>query len=125
MKIDSINEEITNTKKTVTNANELYQRYKLQTNERSLQVGGGLLSFIQSFSRSLKLENNITSLRPNPTSTGNEGVSVRIEELTLYDIVEILTKLEKYSNLKIEVFNLAKRFDNPKKVDIYLEITKI
>jgi hypothetical protein len=116
---------IASKKEQIIKANEAYQQLLINSKKQRLQVTGGLLSFMQSFGRALKIEQNITSLKPKPTNTGSEGISVRIEQLTLHDMIEILSQLDKYSNLKIEVLNLTKRFDNPMRADIYLEIDKL
>jgi amino acid permease len=125
IKIENIKNNIATKKEQIIKANEAYQQFIINSKKQRLQVTGGLLSFMQIFGRSLKLEQNMTSLKPKPTNIGSEGISVRIEQLTLNDIVEILTQLDKYNNLNIEVFNLTKRFDNPKRADIYLEINKL
>jgi hypothetical protein len=125
LKIDHIKNAIESKKEQIVKANELYQQLLINNKKQKLQVTGGLLSFMQLFGRSLKLEQNMTSLKPKSTNLGSEGISVRIEQLALSDIVEILSQLDKYSNLNIEVFNLTKRFDNPKRADIYLEISKL
>ena len=124
-KIEGIKTSIATKKEQIIKANELYQQLLISSKKQRLQVTGGLLSFMQSFGRSLKIEQNMTSLKPKPTNIGSEGVSVRIEQLTLHDIVEVLSQLDKYSNLKIDIFNLTKRFDNPMRADIYLEIDKL
>ena len=123
-KIENMKTTIASKKEQILKANEAYQQLLTNSKKQRLQVTGGLLSFMQSFGRALKIEQNMTSLKPKPTSTGSEGISVRIEQLTLHDIIEVLSQLDKYSNLKIEVLNLTKRFDNPMRADIYLEIDK-
>lgn len=125
LRIEHIKADIVTTKEQIVKANEIYQQFLKNKKKQQLQVTGGLLSFMQIFGRSLKLEQNITSLKPNPTNIGTESISVRIEQLTLNDIVEILSQLDKYNNLNIEVFNLTKRFDNPMRADIYMEISKL
>jgi len=125
VKIENIKTNIDIKKEQLIKANEAYQQFIINSRKQRLQVTGGLLSFMQMFGRSLKLEQNMTSIKPKPTNIGTEGISVRIEQLTLNDIVEVLTQLDKYNNLNVEVFNLTKRFDNPMRADIYLEINKL
>ena len=125
LKIEHIKADIVTKKEQIVKANEIYQQFLKNNKKHRLQVTGGLLSFMQIFGRSLKFEQNMTSLKPKPTNVGTEGVSMRIEQLTLNDIVEILSQLDKYSNLNIEVFNFTKRFDNPMRADIYMEINKL
>jgi hypothetical protein len=125
LRIEHIKADIVTRKEQIVKTNKIYQQILIDSKRQRLQVTGGLLSFMQIFGRSLKLEQNMTSLKPKPTNIGTEGISVRIEQLSLNDIVEILSQLDKYSNLNIEVFNLTKRFDNPMRADIYLEINKL
>lgn len=112
-------------KEQLVKASELYKELQNVTQNGYSNVTGGLLSFVQSFGKTLQIEKNITSLKPRPAADGLEGISVRIEQLSLSDLLNIVSMLEKYNNISIEVFNLSKRFDNPMRADIYMEIIKV
>lgn len=94
---------------------EMQQR--LQQLQAAAAKRGPLLTEIENITRSTNLSGKIVSLKPQPgvqSSTFKESiVEVRLDNITLYDIVNYVNQLEK-ATLRIRKLYFKPRFDNPK-----------
>lgn len=94
---------------------ELQQR--LQQAQAAAAKRGPLLTEIENVTRRANLSNKIVSLKPQAgvqTEAYKESiVEIRLENVTLYDIVNYVFLLEKDA-LRIKKLYFKPRFDNPK-----------
>lgn len=95
-----------------------------QQSKQANPLKTGLLSFVQTQVGSLNLSDKLQTVKPLISSNTSETVSVRLENMTIDEIGLFLTTVEKFDNLAVKSFTLAKRFDNPQRADISLEILK-
>lgn len=95
----------------------LNMQKRLQHLQASAEKRGPLLTEIENITKRANLSSKIVSLKPQTgvqTGTFKESiVEVRIDNITLYDIVNYVNQLEK-SMLRIRKLYFKPRFDNPK-----------
>ncbi len=113
---------------------ELYKQYikiekvvsQLQQNKkiRKNVLRGGLLSSFQNIAQKINLSDNIVSMKPNNISK-KESIIVRMQSLNYSELIKLLSRIDKYTNININLLSISKSFDNPDFVDITIEITKI
>jgi len=105
--------------------NNLVSQVKIKGNKRihNITLKGSLLSNFQKIAKQVHLENKILSIKPDSLSK-NENIKIRLESLDYKELIILLKKLEKYSNISIKTLLIRKRFDNPQFVDITLTIEK-
>lgn len=97
------------------------QYLEMQQRLRQLQDAaakrGPLLTEIENITRRTNLSNKIVSLKPQAgvqAGTFKESiVEVRLDNITLYDVVNYVNQLEK-ATLRIRKMYFKPRFDNPK-----------
>jgi hypothetical protein len=98
---------------------------KLKNNNFSTKkVSSGLLSFYQIQTRNIGLENKLVVIKPKITDSGSETVVVRYEKLNFNELMSVIKITDSYSNLNIKSFEISKRFDNPKLIDLNMEIMR-
>ena len=97
------------------------QYFELQQRLRQAQAAaakrGPLLTELENLTKRANLGNKIVSLKPQPgaqTESFKESiVEIRLDNITLYDIVNYAYLLEK-DGLRIKKLNFKPRYDNPK-----------
>ena len=81
---------------------------------------GPLLTEIEDLTKQSKLTSKMVSLKPQvgvQTASFTESiVEIKLEKITVYDIVNYLFQLEK-SGLRIKKLNFKPRYDNPKLIN--------
>jgi hypothetical protein len=94
---------------------DLQQR--LKQSQAAAAARGPLLTEIENLTRRANLSGKIVSLKPQAgvqTDTFKESiVEVRLDSITLYDVVNYVFLLEK-SALRVKKLYFKPRFDNPK-----------
>lgn len=97
---------------------EMQQR--LQQAQAAAAKRGPLLTEIENISKQANLGSKVVSLKPQPgiqTETFKESiVEIRLENITLYDIVNYVYLLEQDS-LRIKKLYFKPRYDNPKLIN--------
>src|SRR5512135_559868 len=89
---------------------------QLQAAQAAAAKRGPLLTDIESITNRMKLSSKIVSLKPQAgvqTAGFKESVvEVKLENITLYDLVNYIYQLEK-DTLRIRKLQFKPRFDNP------------
>ena len=96
-----------------------------QNNGSSEKITGGLLSFFQNTTRKIGLEDKMVVIKPKISDSGYEAAKIRFENLNLNDFISIIKMLDSYSNLKIKHLEITKRFDNPRLINLDLDILRL
>ncbi len=95
----------------------LEMQQRLQQLQATAAKRGPLLTEIENITKKTNLSSKIVSLKPQAgvqSATFKESiVEVRLDNITLYDIVNYVNQLEK-ATLRIRKLYFKPRFDNPK-----------
>jgi hypothetical protein len=98
----------------------LEMQKRLQQAQAAASKRGPLLTEIENLSKRANVSGKIVSLKPQvgvQTETFKESiVEIKLENITLYDIVNYVYILEQDS-LRIKKLNFKPRFDNPKLIN--------
>ncbi len=98
---------------------------KIQDNSNTASsMTTGLLSFLQTTSTDSGMGDRLANIRSIPSSEGLEHASLRVENLYYDELINFITKIERYDNLYIKVLNFNRRYDNDKKIDVTIEVVK-
>lgn len=100
-----------------------YSSLSKEKSDKEINLEEGLLTFIQNSGNKLNLSDRISTMKIIPGSS--EGVSVEFKNLSLSEIVEVLKLTTEFSNLRVRVFSINKRFDNPEYADLNMQIEKV
>jgi hypothetical protein len=103
----------------------LSQKIKSSQKSSGHVIKTSLLAFMQNKTANLGLEDKLIILKPKTDLKGIEGAVLRFERFNLNDFITLIELLDKYENIKIDSFIVTKRFDNPKLVNLNMEIYKI
>jgi len=122
-KIESMKNETEAVQEKVVEAEQLLKLMQ-SADSRESRLDSGLLSFVQNTGKSLNIENKIISVKPKSSSQFNEAVTLKIENLNLNEILNIIQQIDKYSNLIVTNLSIDKRYDNPGLANIALDIGK-
>jgi type II secretory pathway component PulM len=82
-----------------------------------------LLSYLEGTANSTQIRKNISSMRPQPSGTDNEhfrenSVEVRIENVSLFQVVEFLGAIERSPTyLRVKQVRLKTRYSDPNAMD--------
>ncbi len=99
---------------------------KLKQNTSSYKrINGGLLSFFQNQTKKLGLEDKLIVIKPKMTESGDEAAIIRYEKLNFNEFIKITKLIDDYSDLKIKHLEISKRFDNPKLINLDMEILRL
>lgn len=90
---------------------EMQQR--LQEAQAAAEKRGPLLTEIENITRRANLSGKIVSLKPQPGKDKENMVEIRLDTITLYDVINYVNLLEK-ATLRIKKLSFKQRFDNPK-----------
>jgi type II secretory pathway component PulM len=103
---------------------EIQQR--LQQLQAAAAKRGPLLTEIENITRRTNLSSKIVSLKPQVgVQSGNfteSIVEVRLDNITLYDVVNYVNQLEK-ATLRIRKLYFKPRFDNPKLLNATIRVS--
>ena len=103
---------------------EMQQR--LQQAQASAAKRGPLLTEIENITKRTNLSGKIVSLKPQAgvqTANFKESiVEIKLENVTLYDIVNYVNQLEK-ATLRIRKLYFKPRFDNPKLLNSTIQVS--
>ena len=98
----------------------LEMQQRLQQLQAAAAKRGPLLTEIENITRRTNLSSKIVSLKPQAgvqSATFKESiVEVRLDNVTLYDVVNYVNQLEK-ATLRIRKLYFKPRFDNPKQLN--------
>jgi type II secretory pathway component PulM len=98
----------------------LDMQQRLQQLQAAAAKRGPLLTEIENITKRANLSSKIVSLKPQAgvqSATFKESiVEVRLDNITLYDIVNYVNQLEK-ATLRIRKLYFKPRFDNPKQLN--------
>jgi len=122
-KIEGMKNETETVQEKVIEAEQLLRLMRSGSTKES-RLDSGLLSFVQNTGKSLNIENKIISVKPKSSSQFNEAVTLKIENLDLKEILNIIQQIDKYSNLIVTSLSLDKRYDNPGLANMALDIGK-
>lgn len=122
-KIESMKNETETVQEKVVEAEQLLKLMQ-SADSRKSRLDSGLLSFVQNTGKSLNIENKIISVKPKSSSQFNEAVTLKIENLNLNEILNIIQQIDKYSNLIVTNLSIDKRYDNPGLANMALDIGK-
>ena len=113
---------------------DLQRKYEqiLPLAEEALRMGTTLGALVelgpmpaaQQIVRELKLEQNLTSIRPTQLGGGVEGVQILMESLDLPQMIDLLDQLEKRGGFSVLSFVLNHRMDDPQYADVQLVLTR-
>ena len=89
-----------------------------------IKLKGTLLSYFGSVTKKLGLQGNVTTMKPIRGEKGKKIIEIKLEKIMLEDAVKLLFEVEKKSNLalKIKRFKIRKRVDNPKLLNMVLQV---
>ena len=99
---------------------------QLQAAQEAASRRGPLLTEIENLTKRANLNSKIVSLKPQQ-GTQSEGftesiVEVRLDSITLYDVVNYVHLLEK-STLRVRKLSFKPRYDNPKLLNATLLVS--
>lgn len=81
-----------------------------------------LLAFAQNTGASAGIGEKLVNIRPITTSDKLEHVSLRLENLYYDELVNFISRLESYDNLRIKALSFTRRYDNPSMIDTGMEV---
>lgn len=87
-------------------------------------VTTGLLSFIEDTAKAIGLSERLGDIKPNDNG-GGEGASFHLDSLTNNEVMEFIRLMESHSNVRVTNVKISKRFDNEKRLNLYMEAQKI
>lgn len=122
-KIESMKNETETVQEKVMEAEQLLKLMRSSDSKES-RLDSGLLTFVQNMGKSLNIENKIISVKPKSSSQFNEAVTLKIESLNLNEILNIIQRVDKFSNLIVTNLSISKRYDNPKLANMAIDIGK-
>ncbi|TYB32656.1 MAG: hypothetical protein FXF49_10395 [Flexistipes sinusarabici] len=122
-KIESMKNETETVQEKVIEAEQLLKLIR-SGGSRESRLDSGLLTFVQNMGKSLNIENKIISVKPKSSSQFNEAVTLKIENLNLNEILNIIQQIDKYSNLIVTSLSLDKRYDNPGMANMAIDMGK-
>jgi len=98
---------------------------KLQDKQQNVKLlNTGLLSYIQVMGQKMGISAKFVNIKLVNSGNRQEQVSFRSENLVYKDFLAILQDLEQYDNTLVKNIVIAKRFDNPKRLDITWDIVR-
>jgi len=104
----------------------LEMQRRLQQVQASAAKRGPILTEIENITKRTNLDSKIVSLKPQAgvqTANFKESiVEIRLENVTLYDIVNYVNQLEK-ATLRIRKLYFKPRFDNPKLLNSTIQVS--
>lgn len=92
---------------------------------------GSALTELENIALRTNIKKNISSIKPQMSQSAPEGykettVEIRIENVTLYELVNYLTMAENSQQpMRIKRLNIKTRYDNPKKLDSTVVISSL
>ena len=90
---------------------------QLQVVQEAAAKRGPILTEIENITKRVNLGGKIVSLKPQPGTKGDgfteSIVEVRLDNITLYDVVNYVNELEK-AMLRVRKLQFKPRYDNPK-----------
>jgi len=103
---------------------------KLSSKERKIGGKGSLLTEMESMVSRLGFRDRLLAMRPRESSERQgmqvEAVSVRLESITLQQLVELLQSVERSSMLlNATGLQVRTRFDDPSRLDVDLEVETV
>ncbi len=98
---------------------EMQQR--LQEAQATATKRGPILTEIENLTRRANLNTKIVSLKPQAGGFRESMVEIKLDTITLYDVVNYVYLLEKAA-LRIKKLSFKPRFDNPKLLNATLVV---
>jgi len=122
-KIEAMKNETEAVQEKVVEAEQLLKLMRSGESTES-RLDSGLLTFVQNMGKSLNIENKIISVKPKSSSQFNEAVTLKIENLNLSEILNMIQQIDKFSNLIVTNLSISKRYDNPDLANMAIDIGK-
>lgn len=101
----------------------LYIKSQSKAGEKP-RVTTGMMSFVQDTAKSIGLADRLGDIKPKDSAQG-EAVSFHIDSLTNNEVMEFLKLMESHSNISMTSVKITKRFDNEKRLNLYIEASKL
>jgi len=103
-----------------------YQKLKKTTGvkDEKLRLKGTLLSYFGNVTKKLGLDQKVTNMKPLRGEKGKKIIEIKLEKIMLEDATKLLFDVEKKSNLALRIkrFQIRKRVDHPKLLDMSLQV---
>jgi len=90
----------------------------------SAPVENGLLTFIENTAKQTDLTERLTDVKPKKAG-GAEIATLRLDSLTNDETIEFIRLMEMHPNIRLNNIVIKKRFDNEKRLNLYIEAEKI
>lgn len=88
------------------------------------RVTNGLMTFVEDTAKGIGVGDRLGDIKPKSSAQG-EAVSFHIDSLTNNEVVEFLRLMESHSNISMTNIKITKRFDNEKRLNLYVEASKL
>lgn len=95
-----------------------------RTDGMSKHLDSGLFSFIEDTAQKTGTAERLGGMKPKPTE-GSEAASFRLDSLTHNEAVEFIKQMEQHTNIRLTAVKINKRFDNEKRLNLYIEAEKL
>lgn len=99
-------------------------KQRLQEAQAAAEKRGPLLTEIENITRRANLSGKIVSLKPQAGKGKENMVEIRLDSITLYDVVNYVHLLEK-ATLRIKKLSFKPRFDDPKRLNATLLVASV
>ena len=122
-KISRLNKELLLKMEKLQKVSRIYDEIKNNPNQNLTDLS--LMVFLQDVTAKLHISENVVFLKPKTSDNQREMASMRIEKLSLDNIIAFLRELDKYSNINISQLSVTKRFDEPELADLNVDVSKL
>lgn len=100
------------------------QMKAMTENSMHLPADTGLFSFIETTAKMTGTSERLSGMKPKQTDAA-EAASFRLDSLTLNETAEFIRRMEEHSNIRLTTVKINRRFDNEKRLNLYIEAEKI
>lgn len=98
---------------------------EIKINPAKNTVDESLMVFLQDTTAKTGVSEKVVFLKPKPSESAKEIVSLRLERLKLNHLISFLSEIDRYSNITISQMSVNKRFDEPEFADLNIDISKL
>ncbi len=128
-RIDSRRQQVEEMQRLAARYQRLQRQVRTAQNRPSRRPDFSLFSFVETLTENLGVRERLVSLRPHQGSSGGEfreeSVEIKLERLTLEQLVQLLYGLEKgEAALQVKNMRLKTRFDDRSRFDATLFVSR-
>ncbi len=104
---------------------------KKELDAKAKAKSGSALTELENIALRANIRKNITAIKPQLSQSAPEGykettIEIKIENITLYELVNYLTMTENSAQpMRIKKLNIKTRYDNPKRLDSTVVISSL